>query len=64
MVRRILDWCDRTYEESLEEENERKGLMMAAKSGAVEGFVDGVATLGLLLTAGSVVAIVKEVIKK
>lgn len=64
MVRHILDWCDRTYEKSFEEEDERKGLMMAAKSGAVEGFVDAAAIWGSLLIAGSVVAIVKEVIKK
>lgn len=64
MVRHILDWCDRTYEKSFEEEDERKGLMMAAKSGAVEGFVDAAAVWGSLLIACSVVAIVKEAIKK
>ena len=64
MVRHILDWCDRTYEKSFEEEDERKGWMMAAKSGAVEGFVDAAAVLGSLLITGSVVAIVKGVIKK
>lgn len=64
MVRHILDWCDRTYEKSFEEEDERKGLMMAAKSGAVEGFVDAAAVWGSLLIACSVVGIVKGVIKK
>ena len=64
MVRRILDWCDRTYEKSFEEEDERKGLMMAAESGAVEGFVDAAAVWGSLFIACSVVAIVKGVIKK
>ena len=64
MVRHILDWCDRTYEKSFEEEDERKGLMMAAKSGAVESFVDVAAVWGSFLIAGSVVAIVERVIKK
>ena len=64
MVRDILDWCDRTYEKSFEEEDERKCFMMAAKSGAVEGFVDVAAVWGSLLIACTVVSVVKGVIKK
>ena len=64
MVRHILDWCDRTYEKSFEEEDERKGWMMAAKSEAVEGFVDAAAVWGSLLIACTAVSVVKGFINK
>ena len=64
MVRHILDWCDRTYEKPFEEGSRRKILTTATKVGFVEGLVNAAAVWGSLLIAGSVVAIVKEAIKK
>ena len=64
MVREILKWCDDKFEEALVEEDETKGLAKAAQSGAVEGFIDGLAIVGLAGFAIGVVEVVKGVVKK
>lgn len=64
MVRSILDWVDQTMEKSYAEEDDKKGFVLAAKAGAVEGAVDAAALWGSLLIAGCVVGIVKDLVVK
>ena len=64
MVRKLLKWCDDKMEQAYVEEDDKKGFTLAAKAGAVEGFVDAAAVWGTLLIAGSVVAIVKDLVVK
>lgn len=64
MVREILKWCDNKFEEALAEEDEAKGLAKAGQSGAVEGFVDGIAIVGLAGFVIGVIEIVKDVVRR
>ena len=64
MVREILKWCDNKFEEALLEEDESKGLAKAAQSGAVEGFVDGIAIVGVAGFIIGAIEVVKGVVKK
>lgn len=41
VTRRLIDWCDKTFNEALHEEDERKASGKAFASGVVEGLVDG-----------------------
>ena len=41
ITRQVLKWCDKTFEEALCEEDDRKGMRKAFASGAVEGVIDG-----------------------
>lgn len=41
IMRSIIEWCDKKFEESIEEVDERKGTQKAALSGFVEGLGDG-----------------------
>lgn len=41
IMRSIIEWCDKKFEESLEEVDERKSTKKAALSGFVEGLGDG-----------------------
>lgn len=63
MVRQILEWSDKKFDEALLEENEKKGMAKAALSGAVEGFIDGVAIGGTIVAAYGWYKIIKEGIK-
>ena len=40
IARALMDWCDKTFEEALIEDDDRKGQRKAFASGAVEGFMD------------------------
>lgn len=41
IMRKIIEWCDEKFEESLEELDDRKSMKKAALSGFVEGLGDG-----------------------
>lgn len=41
IMRSIIEWCDKKFEESIEEVDERKSTQKAALSGFVEGLGDG-----------------------
>lgn len=64
MVRKILKWSDKKFEEALIEEDESKGLAKASLSGAVEGFVDGLAIIGLGSFIIGTIELVKDVIRR
>lgn len=41
ITRKIIDWCDNTFEESIYEKDDRKAMRKVAASGFVEGLIDG-----------------------
>lgn len=63
MVRKILEWSDKKFDEALLEENEKKGIAKAALSGAVEGFIDGVAIGGTIVAAYGWYTLIRDGIK-
>lgn len=40
VTRKLINWCDKTFNEALCEEDERKSYGKAFASGCVEGFMD------------------------
>lgn len=41
IMRSVIDWCDKKFEESLEEVDDRKSAKKVALSGFIEGLGDG-----------------------
>lgn len=41
ITRQLLKWCDKTFEDAMDEQDERKSMHKACVSGFVEGLVDG-----------------------
>lgn len=50
MVREIIDWCDKEFEQACNEDGV-KGIARAFKSGFVEGALDGLTITGMTLIA-------------
>ena len=63
MVRNILKWCDNEMNKALAENDEARGVAMAAHAGAVEGVVDGLAVVGAVGFIVSVVGVIKGLLK-
>ena len=40
VARKLIDWCDKTFDEALCEQDERKAYKKSLASGVVEGFMD------------------------
>ena len=40
VTRKLINWCDKTFDEALNEQDERKAYKKSFASGIVEGFVD------------------------
>ena len=40
ITRKLIEWCDNTFEDALHEEDDRKACKKAIVSGCVEGFAD------------------------
>ena len=40
VTRVLINWCDKRFNDALDEEDERKANVKAFTSGAVEGFMD------------------------
>lgn len=41
ITRRLINWCDKKFEDALHEPDDRKSTRDAAVSGFVEGVIDG-----------------------
>ena len=50
VARTLINWCDKTLKEALNEQDDRKGNAKAFLSGAVEGFVDAAIVLYIPVT--------------
>lgn len=45
ITRGLIEWCDKAFNEALQEEDDRKAGKKAFASGAVEGFMDAAVML-------------------
>lgn len=59
LVRKILKWSDKKYDEAINEPKKGKGFRKALLSGAGEGFVDGCFIVGVTAIIASVISIIK-----
>jgi hypothetical protein len=60
IMRAIIKWCDKKYDEAIEEENDFKAGTKAFGSGFVEGFFDGAIIMYFVTLITCIVAGVKS----
>ena len=65
MVKRILNWNDRRYDELLDSDD--RDFVAGVKAfgiGAVEGFIDGAVIIGAAVIAKDLIWCIKHIVKK
>ena len=62
-TRKILNWCEEKYEDSIDDYS-FTGYAKAFGLGAIEGAIDGMVIIGALLTLGSIATTICNKSKK
>ena len=60
VAKTLVNWCDKTYEEAVNEPNPRKSGVKAFASGAVEGFIDAAIVMYIPVVIMAYVALGKN----
>lgn len=65
MIKKILKWNDRRFDELLDKDD--NDLVLGAKAfgiGALEGFINAAAIIGAVVLAKDTVYLIKKIVKK